>query len=63
MKTRGSINRQRREVNDLMVCKLYELTYEECRIVDPGFDSVLTQFGLSKDDYERIGVEELAKVN
>ena len=46
-----------------MVCKLYELTYEECRIVDPGFDSVLTQFGLSKDDYERIGVEELAKVN
>jgi len=44
---------------DLMVYKLYELTYEEAKIVDPELDSVLAQFGLSKEDFERMGVEEL----
>jgi len=46
---------------DLMVYKLYELTYEEVKIVDPQFDNVLVEFGLSKEDYERLSVEELAE--
>ncbi len=47
--------------NEIDQCnyKLHELTYDECKTVDPGFDSVLAQFGLSKEDYERMGVEEL----
>lgn len=45
---------------DLMVYKLYELTYEEVKIVDENVDKVLTQFGLSKEDYERMSVEELS---
>ena len=42
-----------------MVCKLYELTYEEVKTLDAEFDNVLTKFGLNKDDYERMRVEEL----
>ena len=42
-----------------MVNKLYELTYEEIKIVDPEVDKVLTSFGLSKADYELMSVEEL----
>ena len=45
---------------DLMVYKLYELTYEEAKIVDPDFDKVLNQFGLIPAEYERMNVEELA---
>ena len=44
---------------DLMVYKLYELTYKEVKIVDAEFDNVLSEFDLSKEDYERMSVEEL----
>ena len=47
---------------DLMVYKLYELSYEEVKIVDAEFDKVLVEFGLSKADYERMSVEELSKL-
>jgi len=46
---------------DLMVYKLYGLTYEEVKIVDADFDSVLAEFGLSNADYERLRVDELGK--
>ncbi|MDP8203935.1 MAG: hypothetical protein P9L95_05335 [Candidatus Tenebribacter mawsonii] len=45
-----------------MVYKLYELTYEEIKIVDAEFDKVLAEFGLSKVDFERMSVEELGKL-
>jgi len=47
---------------DLMVYKLYELTYEEIIIVDAEFDKILAEFGLSKEDYEKMSVEELGKL-
>ena len=40
--------------------KLYNLTYEECKTVDPEFDAALTQFKLSPDDYKNMSIEELA---
>ena len=46
-----------------MVYKLYELTYEEIKIVDPEIDNVLASFSLSKADYERMIVENLASLN
>ena len=45
-----------------MVYKLYELTYEEIIIVDAEFDKILAEFGLSKEDYEKMSVEELGKL-
>ena len=45
-----------------MVYKLYELTYDEVKIVDSEFDKVLASFGLSKADYEQMSVEELSKI-
>ncbi len=47
---------------DLMVYKLYDLTYEEVKIVDADFDKVLAEFGLNKDRYEKMSVEELGKL-
>lgn len=41
---------------DLMVYKLYTLTYDECRIIDPEIGKLI-----SREDYERMGVEELAE--
>ena len=40
-----------------MVYKLYELTYEEVKIVDPEADKVLASFGLCKADYEMMSFE------
>jgi len=40
---------------------IYELTYEEVKIVDENVDKVLESFGLSKADYERMSVEEISK--
>ncbi|HPR17952.1 MAG TPA: hypothetical protein PLD62_06880, partial [Candidatus Cloacimonadota bacterium] len=68
--TKQILNRKEKQLNtkshenqiDLMVYKLYELTYEEAKIVDPELDKVLAEFGLSKADFERMGVEELAKL-
>jgi len=42
-----------------MVYKLYELTYEEVKIVDPEMDKVLESFGIGKEEYERMNVEEI----
>jgi len=69
-KSNEIINNLKQEVNidnlenqiDLMVYKLYELTYQESKIVDPELDIVLKQFGLSKEDYERMSVEELGNL-
>jgi len=46
---------------DIMVYKLYELTYEEVKIVDPEVDKVLDQFGIGKEEYERMGSKEIEK--
>jgi hypothetical protein len=47
---------------DLMVYKLYELSYSEAKLIDPDLDSVLASFGISVQDFERMTVEQLAKV-
>ena len=33
-----------------MVYKLYELTYDEVKIIDPKIDDVLSSLGLTKSD-------------
>ena len=48
---------------DLMVYKLYELSYEEVKIIDPEVDKVLESFGFGKEEFERMGVEELSKMD
>ena len=45
-----------------MVYKLYELTYEEAKIIDPELDTVLTQFGSGREEFERMGVSSLAEL-
>jgi adenine-specific DNA-methyltransferase len=47
---------------DLMVYKLYELTYSEAMLIDPDLDSVLASFGLSVQDYERMSIADLSKI-
>ncbi len=42
-----------------MVYKLYELTYEEVKIVDHEADKVLESFSLSKEEYERMSVSDI----
>ncbi|MCD6182248.1 MAG: Eco57I restriction-modification methylase domain-containing protein [Candidatus Cloacimonetes bacterium] len=46
---------------DLMVYKLYELTYEEIKIVDEDFDTVLAELGLDKEDFENKSLQDLAE--
>lgn len=41
---------------DLMVYKLYTLTYDECKIVDSEIEKLI-----SRKDYDRMSIEELAK--
>jgi len=41
---------------NLMVYKLYELTYDECKIVDPEIEKLI-----SREDYDRMGIEELGE--
>jgi tRNA1(Val) A37 N6-methylase TrmN6 len=41
---------------DLMVYKLYELTYDEAMIVDPELEQIIL-----REDYERAGIEEMAE--
>ena len=43
---------------DLMVYKLYTLTYDECKIVDPEIEKLI-----SREDYEKKSIEELAEYN
>lgn len=40
---------------DLMVYKLYELTYDEALLVDPELEKLI-----SREDYEKASIEELA---
>ena len=47
---------------DLMVYKLYELEYLEAKLIDPDLDSVLATFGLSAQDFERMSIEDLSKL-
>ena len=47
---------------DLMVYRLYELSYSEAKLIDPDLDSVLASFGLSAQDFERMTIEELAQM-
>jgi len=47
---------------DIIAYKLFDLTYQEAKIVDPEFDNVLAEFGLSKEDYEKMGVEGLGNL-
>jgi len=48
---------------DLMVYKLYELSYSEAKLIDPDLDSVLASFGLSAQDFERMTIEELGNLS
>lgn len=41
---------------DLMVYKLYELTYDEAQIVDPGLGGII-----SREDYEKASIEDLVE--
>lgn len=41
---------------NLMVFKLYSLTYDECKIVDPEIEKLI-----SREDYEKMSIEELAE--
>ena len=41
---------------DLMFYKLYDLTYDECQMIDPSIEKHISQ-----KDYERASIEELAK--
>ena len=41
---------------DLMVYKLYDLTWDEALIVDPELPGII-----SREDYEKAGMEELAE--
>jgi len=38
----------------------YEVKNDEVKIVDPEFDSLLNQFGITPAYYERMSLEELA---
>lgn len=42
---------------DLMVYKLYTLTYDECKIVDPEIEKLI-----SREDYERMSIEQLSEL-
>ena len=44
---------------DLLVFKLYDLTYLEVKLVDPHIDLVLAQLSLSSSDFERLTLEDL----
>ena len=49
-------NNVKESLNDLLVYKLYDLTYDECQIIDPEIGKLI-----SRADYERMDVEELAE--
>lgn len=43
-----------------MIYKLYELSYEEVKIVDENIDKVLVSYGLSKADYKGMSWQDLS---
>ena len=44
---------------DVMVYKLYGLTYDEVKIVAPGFDKVLNSLNITKHDYKNKKPKEI----
>ncbi|MDD3535934.1 MAG: TaqI-like C-terminal specificity domain-containing protein, partial [Candidatus Cloacimonetes bacterium] len=44
---------------DLMVYKLYDLNYEEMRLIDPNLDQVLAAFGLDAASFAQLSLEDL----
>lgn len=40
-----------------MVYKLYALTYDECKIVEPEIEKLI-----SREDYERMSIEQLSEL-
>ena len=48
---------------DLIVYKLYELTYQEAKAIDPNIDDVLSEFKLTTEQYENMSIQELAKLS
>ncbi|MCK4358461.1 MAG: hypothetical protein KAW92_06915 [Candidatus Cloacimonetes bacterium] len=45
-----------------MVYKLYELTYEEVKIVDSEFDKVLNSLNITKHDYKNKKPKKIYKM-
>lgn len=43
-------------VIDILIYKLYFLTYDECKIIDPEIEQLI-----SRNDYEKATIEELAE--
>lgn len=43
---------------DFIIYKLYTLTYDECKIIDPEIEKLI-----SREDYEKMSIEELAEYN
>jgi hypothetical protein len=41
---------------DLMVYKLYKLSYKDCKIVDPQVEKIIT-----RENYEKMTIKELAE--
>lgn len=44
---------------DLMVYKLYDLNYEEMRLIDPNLDQVLASFGLDANSFAQLSLKDL----
>ncbi|GAB6161044.1 hypothetical protein JCM12298_02030 [Desulfothermus naphthae] len=53
-KERGEDTTKEEQQIDLMVYKLYELTYDEVKIVDP-------EFPLTKEEYDKFSIEQVEK--
>lgn len=58
----GADTREWEDRIDLMVYKLYDLTYEECKVVGADFDKVLERFDIIPADYESMSVESLGEL-
>ncbi|MFW5628338.1 MAG: Eco57I restriction-modification methylase domain-containing protein [Candidatus Cloacimonadaceae bacterium] len=48
---------------DIMVYKLYDLSYEEALLIDPNFDEVLASFGLDAQSFEMLSLEEISEIS
>lgn len=47
---------------DLMVYKLYDLNYEEMRLIDPDLDQVLASFGLDANSFAQLSLKDLQEL-
>ncbi len=48
---------------DLMVYRLYDLSYEEALLIDPNLDEVLANFDLDAQSFEKLSLEEISEIN